>query len=401
MIFLYIYRPPHIKSSEGAIYLKRVCALLTALLLLCTLLIPVSAYDELSTDAKACIVIDAQTGRVLGGHNIHERLPMASTTKIMTALLALEHGDLDQWFTVDSDAIHVEGSSMGLQDGNQVTLRALLYGMMLPSGNDAANATAVHISGDMDSFVAKMNWKASELGLRDTQFRNPSGLDAEGHFSSAYDMAQLCREAMKHDIFQEICCLSKAQVEFGNPPYRRWLENYNKLLTMYPYCIGVKTGFTEAAYRCLVSAAEKDGMTLICVTLNCPDDWSVHESLYERYFSNLNQQDLSSEIPRTLPMTNSALNGEGTEVSEVAVRPAQNLMLPLKSSDSVSVQLFRKPMIFAPVSEGAVLGEIQITINGENVLTTELLAVENLSSIKQEKEPSLIDRLRDFALQLF
>ena len=381
--------------------MKRICALILALLLLCTLIIPANAYDELTNEAKASIVIDAKSGRVLGGHNIHDHLPMASTTKIMTSLLALEREDLDEWFTVDSDAIRVEGSSMGIVEGDQVTLRALLYGMLLPSGNDAANATAVRISGNMDSFVAKMNQKAAELGLENTQFRNPSGLDAEGHFSTAYDMAQLCREAMNHEVFREICCLSKAQVEFGNPPYHRWLENYNKLLTMYPSCIGVKTGFTEAAYRCLVSAAEQDGMTLICVTLNCPDDWTVHEQLYEHYFSMLSNTDLSDSLPDTLELCNTGRNIHGEQMNEIAVRSMKELYFPLKESDVLSVEIFREPLMFAPISEGCILGEVRVSVNGEEIYYTELLAAENLSVTIQEKEPSLIDRVCDFALQLF
>ena len=381
--------------------MKQVCAMVGVLLMICMMVVPCAAYEELANDAKACIVIDAKTGRVLGGHNCHERLPMASTTKIMTALLSLENKDLDEWFTVDKDAIRVEGSSMGLQEGDQVTLRTLLYGMMLPSGNDAANAAAVHISGDTDSFVQKMNQKATELGLVNTQFRNPSGLDARGHFSTAYDMAQLCRVAMKYDIFREICCLSRAQVEFGNPPYRRWLENYNKLLTMYPYCIGVKTGFTEAAYRCLVSAAEKDGMTLICVTLNCPDDWAVHEQLYEHYFSVLSNTDVTANIPEMLELCNSGIGSQGEIVERVAVKPATELVFPMRESDEYSVEVFHKPVLFAPISENSVIGEVIVSINGEEICKTELLATENLSADKQEKESSLIDRVREFILQLY
>ena len=381
--------------------MKQVCAMVGVLLMICMMVVPCAAYEELANDAKACIVIDAKTGRVLGGHNCHERLPMASTTKIMTALLSLESKDLDEWFTVDKDAIKVEGSSMGLQEGDRVTLRTLLYGMMLPSGNDAANAAAVHISGDTDSFVQKMNQKATELGLVNTQFRNPSGLDARGHFSTAYDMAQLCREAMKYDIFREICCLSRAQVEFGNPPYRRWLENYNKLLTMYPYCIGVKTGFTEAAYRCLVSAAKKDGMTLICVTLNCPDDWAVHEQLYEHYFSVLSNTDVTANIPEMLELCNYGIGSQGEIVERVAVKLATEFVFPMRESDEYSVEVFHKPVLFAPISENSVIGEVIVSINGEEICKTELLAAENLSADKQEKEPSLIDRVREFILQLY
>ena len=381
--------------------MKQISALITALLFLFGTMIPGAAYEELSTDAKACIVIEAESGRILGGHNIHERLPMASTTKIMTALLALEADNLDEWFTVDSDAIRVEGSSMGLQEGDQVTLRSLVYGMLLPSGNDAAQAAAVRLSGDQSSFVTEMNRRAEELGLENTQFQNASGLDADGHYSSAYDMAQLCRVAMKNETFREICCLSKAQVEFGNPPYRRWLENYNKLLTLYPYCIGVKTGFTEAAYRCLVSAAEKDGVTLICVTLNCPDDWSVHENLYEYYFSKLYRKSFEKKIPHELPLTVDGVDENGGNRAMVTVKSAEKIEVSLLQDDEVSLEIFRNPMIFTPVSEGEVLGEIHLSVNGEVILQTELLAAENIRIFREEKQVSLIDRIHDFIIKLF
>ncbi len=381
--------------------MKRILSLISAFLLLFGMMVTVSAYEELSNDAKACIVIEAESGRILGGHHIHDRLPMASTTKIMTALLALEADDLDEWFTVDSDAIRVEGSSMGLQEGDQVTLRSLVYGMLLPSGNDAAQAVAVQLGGDQNSFVAQMNRKAMELGLENTHFQNPSGLDADGHYSSAYDLAQLCRIAMQNETFREICSLSKAQVEFGKPPYRRWLENYNKLLTMYPYCVGVKTGFTEAAYRCLVSAAEKDGTTLICVTLNCPDDWSVHEDLYEYYFSKLQVKSFEEELPSTLPLAVKGRNENGEHRTDVAVTTARPVELHLMENEEVSIEIFHKPMIFPAISAGEILGEVRVSMNGRELFRTELIAAENISLFQTEKTSSLIDRMRDFILQLF
>lgn len=357
--------------------------------------------DSLSTDAKACIVMEASSGRILGEENSSEKLPMASTTKIMTALLALEQPELDEWFTVDSDAIHVEGSSMGLQEGDSVTLRALVYGMLLPSGNDAANAAAVRISGSQEAFVAKMNQKAAELGLENTQFKNPSGLDAQGHYSTAYDMALLCREAMKNEDFREICCLSKAQVSFGNPPYNRWLENYNKLLTMYPDCIGVKTGFTEAAYRCLVSAAEKNGITLICVTLNCADDWAVHEELYEHYFGRLETISPAEYVPESLPLAVEGLGADGQATSSVAVKLGVDEELALLEGDVLDCQLLCPPLILAPVSEGSVVGELLFSLNGKEWRRCPLLAAEDVLTKEQENPPGLIDRIYDFIIQLF
>jgi len=359
------------------------------------------SYDNLSTDAKACILMEADSGRVLAGQNINEKLPMASTTKIMTALVALEQPDLDEWFTVDNDAIHVEGSSMGLQEGDEVTLRALVYGMLLPSGNDAANAAAVRISGSQEAFVANMNSKAAELGLENTQFKNPSGLDADGHYSTAYDMALLCREAMSHEDFREICCLSKAQVSFGDPPYNRWLENYNKLLTMYPDCIGVKTGFTEAAYRCLVSAARKNGITLICVTLNCADDWAIHENLYEGYFSRMESRSPEEYVPESLPLAADALTEDGELLSAVNVKLGVEENLALLQDDELECQLLHQPLLMAPISEGEIVGELLFTLNGEPWKICPLIAEEDILCIEEEKAPSLIDRMRNFIIQLF
>ena len=232
----------------------------------------VADTPDYQTKAKAAVLMDAQTGRVLFAQNAGLRLPMASTTKIMTALLTLEQGGLDNYFQVDSDAIRVEGSSMGLQEGDSVSLRALAYGMLLASGNDGANAAAVRISGSIPAFVERMNARAAEIGMADTRFATPSGLDDPGHYSTAYDMALLAREALQNPLFAEICAQSKAVVQYGNPPYNRWLTNHNRLLREYPGTIGVKTGFTKASGRCLVSCAERDGVRLIAVTLGCPDD---------------------------------------------------------------------------------------------------------------------------------
>lgn len=359
------------------------------------------SYERLSTEAKACIVMDADSGRILGGHNIENRLPMASTTKIMTALLTLEQEDLDASFEVDSKAIQVEGSSMGLQEGDQVSLRTLVYGMLLPSGNDAANAAAVRISGSCDDFVMKMNQRAAQMGLHNTQFKNPSGLDAEGHYSTALDMAKLTAEALKNETFREICSLSKAQVSFGNPPYKRWLENYNKLLTLYPHCIGVKTGFTEAAYRCLVSAAQKDGTTLICVTLNCPDDWETHERLYEHYFSQMESVLLTDYLPQSLPLANAAIKQSGEPLTELPLRLAGSPVASILEGEELSCQIFCQPVLLAPVSENQVVGEVVFYLNGQKWLTRELLCDGDIAATTKEKEQSLIDRIAYFIIQLF
>ncbi|MCL2755050.1 MAG: D-alanyl-D-alanine carboxypeptidase [Oscillospiraceae bacterium] len=249
--------------------------------------------------AASAIVMDARTGKVLFSHNADEVRAIASLTKVMTTLLTLEAGitdeSLDVPFRVDNNAVHVEGTTMGLRENDIVTRRALCYGMMLPSGNDASNVAAVSVGGGIAEFVTLMNTRAKEIGMSGaTHFANPHGLDQAGHQSTARDMAILTAYAMERsegaELFREICASKSVRLEFGNPPYGRWLRNNNRLLTMYSGCIGVKTGFTDAARRCLISAAQRDAgdtATLIAVTLNAPDDWNDHSRMLDYAFAKL------------------------------------------------------------------------------------------------------------------
>ena len=195
-----------------------------------------AAAELPAVSAKACIVMEATTREVFFSQNADEHLPMASTTKIMTTLLCLESGDLDTPFPVDNNAIQVEGSSMGLVKDDIVTKRALCYGMLLPSGNDAAGATAVKLAGSLSAFADLMNERAAQLGMQNTHFVTPSGLHDEQHYSTAYDMAILTAAALQNPDFREICGQATAKVTFGNPPYDRWLKNSNKLLTQCETC---------------------------------------------------------------------------------------------------------------------------------------------------------------------
>ena len=234
--------------------------------------------------AVAAVVTDLETGKIYYSKNAEQIRPMASLTKVMTTILTLEAGDLDTAFTVDSSAVHVEGTTMGLRENDVVTRRALCYGMMLPSGNDASNVAAVSVSGSIGEFVKLMNSKAAELGMKNTSFANPHGLDQVGHHSTALDMAVLTAYALRNETFRDICRTESIRLQFGNPPYGRWLKNNNKMLSIYDNAqrwesIGVKTGFTDSARRCLISAAEVDGRVLIVVTLNAADDWNDHVKL--------------------------------------------------------------------------------------------------------------------------
>lgn len=346
--------------------------------------------------AKAAILIDAQTGTVIAEKNERQRLPMASTTKIMSALLLLESGDLDTQFKVDNNAIMVEGSSMGLCDDDIVTKRALCYGMLLPSGNDAANQTAVMLAGSTEKFAEMMNDRAKKIGLKDTNFVTPSGLHDENHYSTAYDMAVLTREALKNEDFREICGTKRAKLKFGNPPYERWLVNTNKLLTMYDGCIGVKTGFTDEAGRCLVSAAEKNGVTLICVTLNASDDWNDHKKMYDYGFSVSESREVSFDC-------------SGLKVN-VAGGTAKELPVELENIPSYTVvngiepkitsEIMMTNFVYAPAEKGKIVGNVNFYSDGKLMCTVDLVTKDGCGADIREHRQGIYETVLEWFKQL-
>lgn len=348
---------------------------------------PVGAQpSEPSVSAVSAVLINADTGGTIFEKNADEKRAVASTTKIMTALLTLESGQLDRRFTVDGMAIRVEGTSMGLREGDIVTRRALCYGMLLPSGNDAANAAAVNISGSLSAFAEKMNEKAAQLGMSDSHFVTPSGLDAPEHYSTARDMAMLTRAALKNEDFRAICGLTSATLEFGNPPYSRTLYNSNKLLKQYEGCIGVKTGFTDNARRCLVSAAERDGVTLIAVTLNAPDDWNDHKKLFDYGFSQVNPQEISPESV--------SVDIVGGTVREVTAAPESSAIVGLTASEAGEIRTeYRVPaFVYAEVSAGDCMGYVEIYYKEELLRSIPLLAERDCP--REAAQQSLWERVR-------
>ena len=352
--------------------MKKTVPVIAAVLLMAGLRFPAAhAADEPEVSAKAAVVVSADTGEVVYSRNSGEKLPMASTTKIMTTLLCLESGGLDVPFVVDSDAIHVEGSSMGLQEGDIVTKRALCCGMLLPSGNDAANAAAVRISGSISKFADLMNDRAQQIGLSKTYFVTPSGLEGEGHGSSAYDMAVLASEALRNETFRDICSCETMKVEFGNPPYPRWLKNTNKLLSMYGGTYGVKTGFTDEAGRCLVSACERDDKNLVCVTLNDRNDWNDHMAMYDYAFGKVNtfQPDIPPDIE--LPLAGG--------LNDTIKATAQELPAPITavSENELSYTVISPPFIYAPVKKGDKLAELSIVCRGREIRRVPLYSAED------------------------
>ncbi|MBR4200702.1 MAG: D-alanyl-D-alanine carboxypeptidase [Oscillospiraceae bacterium] len=362
-------------------------SILTALLLLpCR---PVSAAELPEPSAKAYVLMDAQTTQIICAANETEKRPMASTTKIMTTLLTLESGDLDTPFTVDSEAIHVEGSSMGLQEGDIVTKRALCTGMLLPSGNDAANAAAVAVGGNIPHFLEMMNARAAEIGMTRSCFASPSGLDAEGHGASAFDMALLAREALKNDEFAEICRQPAMTVSFGRPPFAHTLYNTNKLLTMDNSVIGVKTGYTDAAGRCLVSAAERNGIRLICVTLFDRNDWADHEALYNYAFNCTDKYEVPlPELPQM-----SVEGGKAQTVSGYIAKPLTVTAWNGKPPE-LTTSVTTPPFLLAPVEKGDQIGTVIYRSGGREIDRLPVYAAESVAANAPDGHENIIERIK-------
>ncbi len=365
-------------------------------IIICFLTTSVTAAGEKKNDiiAKGYVLIEASTGRVIRGLNENEKLPMASTTKIMTALIALEQPNINEYFEVNETAIKVEGTSMGLQKGDKASFFALANGMLMASGNDAANAAAVKIGGSISGFAKIMNNRAAKMSLKNTNFVTPSGLNDENHYSTAYDMAILGREALKNTMFASICQRTKAQIEYGNPPYKRTLSNHNRLLTEYDGCIGIKTGFTKKAGRCLVSAATRDGVTLICVTLNAANDWQVHKDLFDYGFENVKKTKIDVSVDGI------SINIVGGVNKKSSVKTHIETTAPINSDEVklLTKQVYINKFYYAPIREGDIVGEIKHYLNGNEVATTTLLANENIQQIERSNKKSFWQKVKEFLL---
>lgn len=350
--------------------------------------IRVSAGDSIS--AKAYLLMDAATGKVLAAKNETQRLPIASTTKIMTALLALEQPNVKERFCVDTDAIRVEGSSMGLLSGDEVSLYDLAGGMLSASGNDAANAAAVRIGGDLSSFAQMMNDRAASLSMEDTHFVTPSGLHDDEHYSTAKDLALLAREALQNPMFRSLCSQSHVTLYYGNPPYYRTLMNHNRLLSSYEGCIGVKTGYTKTAGRCLVSAAERDGVTLICVTLSAPNDWEDHKTLLDRGFR------ASEPVTKEVDVSDVQIPVVGGTQQTITVRAASTLTACLSETEWQEIvrEIECPPFLYAPVQEGDYIGDAVYTYRGNVIGRIPLIAASNTAY--HEESPSFFDKILQF-----
>ena len=345
--------------------LKRLFSLALAGTFLCCGMPAVRAETVVPrVSAASAVLMDADSGRVLYEKDCHTRRLIASTTKLMTALVALESGhDLGETVTVARSWTGAEGSSLYLRPGEEISLETLLYGLLLRSGNDAALAVAGYCGGTVEQFVSQMNRKARELGMTDSSFANPNGLNAEGHYSSAYDMALLGRACLENETLAGM--VATRSITLGT----RTFTNHNKLLWRYEGCIGMKTGYTEKAGRTLVSAARRDGVTLICVTLNAPSDWADHAALYDFGFANYSAHLLTQAGQRIgrLPVS-------GALTPVCPVETAEDCTAALSGSETARVSYeLTETALTAPVSAGTRVGEAVCYVNSEEVARVPLI----------------------------
>lgn len=367
-----------------------------AFVLLLFIVVPTAAAAP-SVSAESAVLITADGNQKIFGKNEYEKLGVASTTKIMTSLLAIEYGSPSLEVVTTKEMVTVEGTSMGLKAGDTVTLKALIYGMLLQSGNDAAN-TAAHIvgGGSVGDFVEMMNVKAKEIGMNDTHFVNPTGLWHEDHYSTAYDMAVLGVYAVSNPVFSEICSSKSASLEYGNPPYKRTLYNHNRLLSSYDGAIGIKTGFTKNTGRCLVSAAQKNGMTLVCVTLNAPSDWKDHEALLNYGFS----------VCKTVKIEDSyediSVAVTGGIIPKVTVAPYETPSYTSVTGEKQELKrvLYLEKFLYAPVETGKIVGRADYYLGDVLVESADLVAQFGVESSFPEDflddGKGFFDKIRDF-----
>ena len=335
-------------------FFRRLTACFAAALVVCCVF-PCQA-SAVSTSASSAILMDVDSGRVLYEQNADAKMLIASTTKIMTALVALEQGELDEIVTVSREAAWTEGSSMYLKEGEELTLETLLYGLLLCSGNDAAVAIAEHIAGSEAGFARLMNEKAEELGMTGSSFANPNGLDHEDHYSTARDMARLACAAVNNETLVRIA--STKSVTIGG----RTMSNHNKLLNLVEGCIGLKTGYTQAAGRTLVSCAERNGQRLVAVTLQDGNDWADHESLLEYGFSAYPA--CRAAVPGEILDTAPVLGGASDTVPLAA---AEGFAWPLAQGETLETELRLSGPLTAPVTAGTAAGEAVFTVDGAEV----------------------------------
>lgn len=320
-----------------------------------------------SLSASSAVLMDFDSALPLHAHNAHVRMGMASTTKIMTALTVLRLMDASATVSIPPEAVGIEGSSVYLCAGERMTVEQLLYALLLSSANDAAVALAVCACGSVEAFADQMNAYAYALGLSDTHFTNPHGLHDEQHYTTAYELALIAREALKSEVLRKIFSTYKATIPFDGKESGRLVVNHNKLLRSYEGAIGIKTGYTKATGRCLVSAAVRDGMTLICVTLNAPDDWRDHRALLDFGFENFERRTVADvgEYRLSMPVV-------GSDGQSVVLTNTQPLVLTLPKGVDLPVSYRAESsyrFLYAPTARHNVCGSVVASVDTQSAIS--------------------------------
>ena len=359
--------------------LKKLVCILLCTLLVCALPQKASALTYGNTEifldapplsAKSAVLLDASTNSIICQKDAHTKRAMASTTKIMTALVAAELCELDRVVSVNESAVGVEGSSVYLYEGERLTMYELLCAMLLESANDAAAAIAFEVGGSIEGFCNLMNKKAVDLGLSSTHFTNPHGLYDEEHYTTAYELALIASAALENEEIRNIVSTKKMTIGTDGGT-QRVLYNHNKMLSTYDGAIGLKTGFTKKSGRCLVSAAERDGLTLVAVTIDAPDDWNDHKKLLDLGFDNLSSLFLCKK--GSIATTFSVIGGREESVS-LAYASSLSLTLPKDKAAEIKCRIESYTRyLFAPIPYGQAVGRAVFYLDGEIVASTELV----------------------------
>ena len=367
--------------------------IITAVIILCNLF-PIHTINSVEaqeiSSAKGMCVLEQETGKVFYSKNMDLQLANASTTKIVTAITVIENcKNLDEIITVNDVSIGIEGTSIYLRKGENISVRDLLYGLMLRSGNDSACALACHVGGSLENFVGMMNGLVSKLELKNSHFANPHGLDEKEHYTSAYDLAKITAYALKNPVFRQIVSTKQHVIPATNVSETRYLTNKNKHLNSLTGCIGVKTGYTNNAGRCLVSACERDGMTLVCVVLNCGPMFEESAKLIVRGF---NEYDYAKIVDADEVIYNEYyINNERGVLN---LKSNESFYLPIRKDDDENIKVAYKLYEFhGDISEGEEVGEINVFVDNCLQKTIKLYTINKIDVLNN------LDTLKSIQLE--
>lgn len=340
-----------------------------------------SNVNDVKISSPAAIVIDTLNGRVLYEKNGYEKRNIASLTKILTAIVTVENVKLDEVVTIKTSSSNIGGSTVGMRKGDEITVKALMYGMLMCSGNDCAYALAEYVGGDIQTFADLMMEKAKEIGAKSSSFKNPHGLDVEGHYSTAYDMALITRYALNNQVINEIVGTSSITIQFGKSV--KTFSNTNRLLRTYSCADGVKTGFTNGANRCLIASATKDELRVIAVVLGSETTdirFNDAKTLLEYALDNYSVKDISKNMNWYI---NLPIYKGKEEKYERYITREMKAVLTDEEYEKIYVKQTLLPVIYAPISKGYVLGQIEMYIDNEKIYSEDIILEKNI----EKKEP--------------